>query len=85
MRALPRYRSREEVWALRIAAVRNDVLLFDDVQYAPYRIGQAWVDHYRPEPGGYWIRRVDLNELYLPAAAFELAFQVVGYGSRAVI
>lgn len=79
-RALPRYRSRVEVWALRIAAVRGCTLTFDDLCYAPHEVSEDFMRRYAPEPGGYWLRWPGGDETYAEPAEFEIGHQLVGYG-----
>lgn len=79
---LPRYKCHKEVWALKIAEVRDTtepgnesdgsrLLIFDEKPYAPIRVDMAYVHKHKPEAGGYYVVYADGYKSFSPAKAFE--------------
>lgn len=85
---LPRYKCHKEVWALKIAEVRDTaepgnetdgsrLLIFEEKPYAPIRVDAAYVHKHKPEAGGYYVVYADGYKSFSPAKAFEEGYSKV--------
>ena len=71
-RALPKYKSHKDVWALQISHVHSEGLLhFSDEDYAPLEVGEDYIKRHNPHVGGYYVVYKDGYESFSPAEAFE--------------
>lgn len=77
-REMPRYVCHKQVWALKIASLKegvedkNSVLMsFSDEGYAPIHVDFDWYYRHKPEAGGYYVVYRDGYKSYSPAKAFE--------------
>lgn len=85
-REMPRYRSHNQVWALRIARIEydsDDAKLEDretdgsaiitpiEEGYAPFKVDHAYVHKHKPQVGGYYVVHQDGYKSWSPADAFE--------------
>lgn len=82
---MPRYKCHKEVWALKIAEIRQApadqerrhrggdwYLVPADRRYAPICVGHDdYVLKHKPEVGGYYVVYKDDYQSYSPAKAFE--------------
>lgn len=79
---MPRYVSHKQVWALKIAELRDPtqpgnetdgsmVIIPADEGYAPFRVDHAYVRKHQPQVGGYYVVYKDGYKSFSPAAAFE--------------
>lgn len=79
---MPRYRCHKEVWALKIADVKDPaehgnetdgsrIIVPADAGYAPFRIAREYVWKHKPEAGGYYVVYADGYKSYSPTKAFE--------------
>lgn len=82
-RAMPKYRSHKEVWALKIGEgiVVNPngsvILPIVDPGYAPVTVEAAVVGRYMPMPGDYYVVYSDGYKSISPAKAFEEGYTLV--------
>jgi len=86
---MPRYRCHKEVWALKIAEVRDPVTEADhesdgsriivpsDAGYAPFRVERDYVRKHNPQAGGYYVVYKDGYKSFSPAAAFEEGYRLI--------
>lgn len=81
-RELPRYKFHKEVWALKIAGVKDPrdpesdsdgsrILIPEDAGYAPFRVDHEYVRKHNPKAGGYYVVYADGYKSFSPAEAFE--------------
>ena len=79
--AMPRYKCHKEVWALKIASVRNPlsggsagIITPADDGYAPFEVEAAYFDKHKPQEGGYYVVYDDGYKSFSPASAFESGY-----------
>lgn len=79
---MPRYQCHKQVWALKIAEVKDPtepgnetdgsrIIIPAERGFAPFRVDHAYVWKHKPEPGGYYVVYSDGYKSYSPAKAFE--------------
>lgn len=87
---LPRYKCHKQVWALKIADVKDTtnpgdetdgsrILIFEDSKYAPIRVNHEYVRKHSPASGGYYVVYEDGYKSFSPAKAFEDGYSKIGY------
>lgn len=83
---LPVYRCHKTVGALKIRAVNlvNDegwnLLFFEDRNYPPMQVSDAYIQKHDPRPGGYFIHYEDGYESWSPADVFEAGYALISPG-----
>lgn len=85
-RAMPKYKSHKEVWALKIDDIHYDkdeahktgresdgsaLIKPAEEGYAPFRVDLAYVRKHDPKIGGYYVVYKDGYKSFSPAKAFE--------------
>ena len=83
-REMPRYRSRKEVHALKIAAIVRDgegelnretdgsaMITPAEEGYAPFRVDREYMRKHDPQVGGYYVLYAGGYSSWSPAEAFE--------------
>ena len=69
---MPRYKCHKEVWALKIAAIDGSGIITPaDEGYAPFAVGQQYLQKHNPQVGGYYVVYKDGYKSFSPADAFE--------------
>lgn len=76
---LPRWKCHKEVWALKISRVKNEepeidgskILIFDELPFAPIKVGPEYCNKHQPKAGGYYVVYADGYQSFSPAQAFE--------------
>jgi len=76
---MPKYKSHKTVWALKIKAVAIEkdgaaTIVPEEAGYAPFRVGQRYVNKHAPRAGGYYVMYDDGYESWSPAEAFESGY-----------
>lgn len=74
---MPRYQCHKEVWALQIASVLEDGLVFVNDRYAPSKIGAEWIAKHQPVAGGYLVVYKDGYQSFSPKEAFEEGYTLI--------
>lgn len=67
---MPRYQSKKKVWALEVASIEGNTLVFADVRYAPRTVDDAVLVRYRPVPGDFYVQYDDGYESISPRKPF---------------
>ncbi len=74
-RAMPKYQSHKQIWALRVEKCEpiagSYLLTFLDVGYGPRNVKAEVVSRYMPKEGDYFIVYPDGYESISPKKAFE--------------
>lgn len=97
-REMPKYQCHKQVWALKIAEVRQApadqpaaheggdwLLVPTDSSYSPIVVGHdEFVLKHRPKAGGYYVVYEDGYASYSPAEAFEDGYVLLGNSKVAV-
>lgn len=88
-RAMPKYQSHKQVWALKIAAIEFDIdkahaenretdgsatITPAEPGYAPFKVDYAYVRKHEPKAGGYYVVYADGYKSWSPAEAFESGY-----------
>lgn len=78
-REMPKYQSRWIVHALKIRVITLEpgggaTITPDDRGYGQFHVDHAYMDKYKPEIKGYYVRYPDGYESWSPARAFEIGF-----------
>lgn len=79
---MPRYKCHKEVWALKIADVKDPtepgnesdgtrIIIPADTGYSPFIVDRDYVRKHNPQSGGYYIVYADGYKSFSPAKAFE--------------
>lgn len=86
---MPRYKCHKQVWALKIAEVRDAasepntesdgsrIIVPADSRYAPFRVEWDYVRKHKPEAGGYYVVYDDGYKSFSPAKAFEDGYTLI--------
>jgi len=86
-REMPRYKCVKEVWALKIAEIKQDgegenretdgsaMITPADEGFAPFKVSAAYMNKHKPQVGGYYVRYKDGYESWSPAEAFEEGYR----------
>ncbi len=67
---MPRYKSHKEVWALEIATIEDNKLIFIDHGYAPIKADREMWARYIPKPGDFYVVYADGYKSFSPRKAF---------------
>jgi hypothetical protein len=82
---MPIYRCHKDVWALKIAEIRQSppnsdpgvekrgtwIIVPAEEGYAPFTVEQSFIDRHQPHVGGYYVVYKDGYASFSPAGAFE--------------
>lgn len=70
---LPRYKSHKTIWALKIKAISPTQNSFTpaDAGYSDVELPAGWIEHHKPQAGGYYVVYADGYKSFSPAEAFE--------------
>lgn len=82
---MPKYQSHKEVWALKIADIRDDTpsgqesdgsrtIVPADEGYAPFQVNRAYMQKHEPQAGGYYVVYQDGYKSWSPAEVFESGY-----------
>lgn len=77
---LPRYRCHKEVQAAKILSILTDSRFGEGYRTfvlegaEPIHVKPEWMERYKPEAGGYFVRYHDGYTSFSPAAAFESGY-----------
>lgn len=85
-REMPRYKCHKEVWALKIAEIKNTteagsegdgsrIIIPSDAGFAPFRVEFDYMRKHNPQVGGYYVVYSDGYKSYSPAKAFEDGYE----------
>lgn len=85
MRELPKYKSRKEVWALKIkdiidpnnATDGSRQIVPEDEGFAPFCVSEFFMGKHEPQIGGYYVQYKDGYSSYSPAEAFESGYTLI--------
>lgn len=75
-RALPRYKSHKEVWALKIACIDGNAdgsatITPAEEGYGPFSVEARYMEKHEPKVGGYYVVYRDGYRSWSPASEFE--------------
>ena len=84
---MPKYRCHKEVWALKIAAIKevreiggimiprfHAVITPVENGYAPFEVSVEFMEKHKPYVGGYYVVYEDGYKSFSPAAAFDSGY-----------
>lgn len=85
-RAMPKYQSHKQVWALKIADLTKPALAVNEEWdgtmyihpeengYAPFPVSGDYMRKHEPKVGGYYVVYADGYKSWSPAEAFESGY-----------
>lgn len=71
---LPQYTCHKVVSALKIAAIKGNIIVPENTEYLPFTMLKTWFNKHNPHVGGYYIEYVDGYKSFSPAGAFERGY-----------
>ena len=92
LREMPRYKCHKEVYALKIADIRQStsmrfvdtdevddggIIVPADEDYESFRVDKEYMLKHNPEPGGYYVVYDDGYKSFSPAEAFENGYTLI--------
>ena len=76
---LPRYKCLKTVWALKIRFVNpvEHILMFEEKDYAPIDVDEAYFKKHTPYIGGYFVVYEDGYQSFSPPEVFDSGYTLI--------
>ena len=71
---LPQYVCNKVVGALKIAEIKDNLIIPENTEYPPFTMLTVWFTRHNPHAGGYYVEYQDGYKSFSPAGAFEKGY-----------